>query len=59
MKRKACLYASILELTDSSRRVLMMSSLEQEEKTKHDKSGARFFFYGQIEHDEYEKKKLK
>ena len=30
--------------------------LEKEQKTKFAKDGTRFFYYGQIQHDDYEKK---
>jgi hypothetical protein len=33
-------------------------TVEKEQKTSFDKKGTRFFFYGQIEHDDYEKKML-
>lgn len=31
---------------------------EKEQKTEFTKKGTRLFYFGQIEHDEYEKKKL-
>lgn len=46
------------ELIDSSHHVRLSLCEEKEQKTTFDKNGTRFFYYGQIEHDEYEKKKL-
>ena len=36
----------------------MIDNSEKEQKTSFDKNGTRFFYYGQIEHDDYEKKKI-
>ena len=47
-----------LEHTDSSHHVSLFLCEEKEQKTTFDKNGIRFFYYGQIEHDDYEKKKL-
>lgn len=33
-------------------------TLDKEQKTSFDKNGTRFYYYGQIEHDEFEKGKL-
>lgn len=46
------------ELIDSSLQVRLILAAEKEQKTTFDKNGTRFFYYGQIEHDEYEKRKL-
>lgn len=35
-----------------------MPHAEKEQKTEFTKKGSRFFYYGQIEHDEYERKKI-
>lgn len=37
----------------------LFPNLEKEEKTESGKKGTRFFYFGQIEHDEYELKKMK
>jgi hypothetical protein len=39
--------------TSSSLIVSLTLTPEKEQKTEEGKKGARFFFYGQIDHDEY------
>ena len=46
------------KLIYSSLHVGQIIYVEKEQKTVFDKNGTRFFYYGQIEHDDYEKKKL-
>lgn len=51
--------ASIKEPIDFSPRVSTTLSLDEEEKHNFNKpNGNRVYFHGQVEHDEFEKKKL-